>query len=60
MFAIACNRPMQNDELAQFARTVGQMAELHSVGESELLTSQLVWKQVAHSIFNLSEFIHVP
>ena len=60
MFEIACNRPMQDDELAQFARTVGQMAELHSVGESELLTSQLVWKQVAHSIFNLSEFIHVP
>lgn len=60
MFESACQRPLSPDEQARFEQAVGQLAELHNVPSNDLLKSQAVWKDVAHSIFNLKEFIYVP
>ena len=60
MIETACNRLLSADEVGRFEQAVAQIAELHGVGATEVLKSQLVWKDVAHSIFNLKEFIYVP
>lgn len=60
MFETACQRTLSPDEQTRFERTIEQLAELHGVPLADVLTSQAVWKDVAHSIFNLQEFIYVP
>jgi hypothetical protein len=30
------------------------------VGEADLMTSRAVWKDAAHMMFNLKEFIFIP
>ena len=60
MIETACNRSLSAEEVARFEQAVAQIAELHGVAATEVLQSQLVWKDVAHSIFNLKEFIYVP
>ncbi|MBL8227866.1 MAG: PSD1 domain-containing protein [Bryobacterales bacterium] len=51
MFRTALARPVREDELARFN---GLAAELKRLG------SDNVWKDVAHAIFNLKEFLYVP
>ena len=60
MFETACQRSLSTDEQARFERAVEQIAELRGVAAAEILTSQAVWKDVAHSVFNLKEFIYMP
>ncbi len=60
MFETALNRPPSADELARFEQAVGQLAELHQVAAIDLLKSQPLWKDMAHAMFNLNEFIYVP
>ena len=59
MFGTACQRALAPEEQTRFEQAVEQIAELHGVPPAEVLTSQAVWKDVAHSIFNLKEFIYL-
>jgi hypothetical protein len=59
MFQIALGRPAQKEEREQFARAVARLAELHGVPAEAILTSQVVWHDVAHAMFNLKEFIYI-
>ncbi|GDY06897.1 hypothetical protein LBMAG52_03830 [Planctomycetia bacterium] len=60
LFQTALNRSPADDERQRFERTMLELAELHQVPPSGVLTSQLVWCDLAHAIFNLKEFIYIP
>jgi hypothetical protein len=59
MFQIALGRPADKEEREQFARAVVKLAELHEVPTERILSSQIVWHDVAHAMFNLKEFIYI-
>ena len=59
MFTTALGRPPRPDELARLTRLLERTAELHGVAPDAILSSQPVWRDVAHALFNLKEFIHV-
>lgn len=60
LFQTALNRPPTDEERARFQQTIGELASLHQVDSSNVLASQPVWTDVAHALFNLNEFIHIP
>lgn len=60
MFQTALNRPPTATEQIQFEQTVHQFAELHQVPPADILKSQPVWKEMAHVLFNVNEFIYIP
>ena len=60
MFVASLGRPASADERRRFELTVTQIAELQQVAATDVLKSQAVWKDVAHAVFNLNEFIYVP
>jgi mono/diheme cytochrome c family protein len=60
MFAVALGRPPSNDERQRFAQAVAQFAELEQVPPADVLKSQPIWRDVAHAVFNLKEFIFIP
>lgn len=60
MFRSALSRSPTAEELARFEATILQLAELHQIPAGDLMTSQVLWKDVAHSLFNLSEFLFIP
>ena len=60
LFQTALNRSPADDERQRFERTVLELAELHQVPTTNVLTSQLVWRDLAHAVFNLKEFIYIP
>ena len=37
-----------------------RLAELHRVPAGDVLQSRAVWKDVAHAMFNLEEFLYIP
>ena len=60
MFRRALARPPRPEELSRFEAAVAEFAALHNVPEAELLRHRDVWKEVAHAVFNLKEFIYLP
>lgn len=60
LFQTALNRSPIDVERQRFERTALELAELHQIPPSNVLTSQLVWRDLAHAIFNLKEFIYIP
>jgi cytochrome c553 len=60
LFQVALGRSPELDELARFEEAVAQLADLHGIPSDALLKSSEVWKDVAHTVFNLKEFIYVP
>lgn len=60
MFQTALNRLPSNEERDRFEQTVKQFAELHQVPPDGVLTSQPVWKEITHVLFNVNEFIYIP
>ncbi len=60
MFQTALSRSPSDAERERFERTVRELADLHQVPASNVLTSSLVWRDVAHAMFNLKEFIYIP
>lgn len=60
MFQTALSRPVTPEELARLEPFIGQLAELHQVPAAEVLSSKALWRDVAHAIFNLQEFVYVP
>jgi len=59
MFRNALGRLPDEAERARFALLVGQLASLHKTAPDQILGSREVWKDVAHAIFNLKEFIYL-
>ncbi|MFM9963829.1 MAG: PSD1 and planctomycete cytochrome C domain-containing protein [Planctomycetaceae bacterium] len=60
MFENALSRSPTSDERDRFEQAVRQLAELHQVPRADVLKSQAVWKDVAHALFNVNEFIYIP
>ncbi|HWB11483.1 MAG TPA: PSD1 and planctomycete cytochrome C domain-containing protein [Pirellulales bacterium] len=60
MFQTALGRQPSEAEQQRFARGAVQLAALHGVAEADLLTSEAVWADMAHVMFNLAEFVYVP
>jgi hypothetical protein len=60
MFQTALSRPPTAEERARFEQAAVQLCELQGVAANDLLTSRSVWKDVAHAIFNLQEFVYIP
>src|SRR5262249_55464557 len=59
MFRNALGRLPDQAERARFALLVDQLAGLHKTASDQVLGSREVWKDVAHAIFNLKEFIYL-
>jgi hypothetical protein len=60
MFETALGRLPSDAERQRFVHTALKLAELHQVPSGDVLKSQIVWKELAHAMFNLKEFIYVP
>ena len=60
MFAKALARPPSEAERARVADYLSAVAAEREVAPSLLLYDAAVWQDVAHSLFNLKEFIFIP
>ncbi len=60
MFQAALSRAPTAEEQSRFENTVQRLGELHQVPPADVLKNQLIWKDVAHALFNVSEFIYIP
>ncbi len=59
MFEVALGRRPEAVELDRLRGLVSELASLHVVKREEMLKSRPVWKDLAHSLFNLKEFIYI-
>jgi hypothetical protein len=60
VFRVGLGRPPGREERQRFERAVAELAELHGVPVEDVLKSRAVWKDVAHAVFNVKEFIYIP
>lgn len=60
MVAIALGRDPTRDELQRLEQAVDRLASLHQVAPGDRMSSRLVWRDMAHAMFNLKEFIYIP
>ena len=60
MIQTAVNRTSTTEEIARFDSAIRQLAELYQVPNGQIMQSMAIWKDVAHAIFNLNEFIYIP
>ena len=59
MFLAALGRRPGSAEKERFEVLVNRLSALHQVPSTGLLTSAAVWRDVAHAMFNLKEFIYI-
>ena len=59
MFRAALGRLPDDAERARFSGLTKELASLHKAAPDQLLRSHDVWKDMAHAIFNLKEFIYL-
>lgn len=59
MFLTALGRAPQKAEAERLEQAIREIATLQNVPEAEIMKSRAVWKDVAHAVFNLKEFIYV-
>ena len=55
----ALSRPASEQEIRQRTALVNDLAALHRIAPEAVMTSEAVWTDVAHTLFNLKEFIYV-
>jgi cytochrome c553 len=60
MFLRTLGRVPTKDERQRYETAVGQLAVLHEVPAEGVLKNRAVWTDVAHTMFNLKEFIYIP
>ncbi len=60
MFGKALARPPDEAELARVTEYLDATAAARGVDRSLLLYDAAVWQDVAHSLFNLKEFLYIP
>ncbi|MDE0165794.1 MAG: PSD1 and planctomycete cytochrome C domain-containing protein [Bryobacterales bacterium] len=59
LFRTALGRGPSSQELERFRGLAARLAGLHQVPREELLSSLTVWKDLAHAVLNLKEFLYV-
>lgn len=59
MLETAFSRPARADEIAALTGLIEQLAITHQC-HNEILQQPAVWRDAAHAIFNLKEFLYVP
>ncbi len=59
MFLRAVGRPASTAELKRWSAMVQDLAAGHKVAAEDVMSSIAVWKEIAHSFYNLKEFIHI-
>ena len=59
IFRTALGRPPEDREIKRFERAVERLASLHEIATDKVLQSEKIWRDVAHSVFNMKEFIFV-
>lgn len=59
MFRAALGRWPDDIERARFTGLAKELASLHNTSQDQVLKSRDVWKDIAHAIFNLKEFIYL-
>jgi hypothetical protein len=59
LFRAALSRMPRAVETERFRNLAAELASLHGVKRSELLYSTAVWKDLAHTVFNMKEFVYV-
>ncbi len=60
MFLTALGRMPSAGEKTRFAQFADRLADLHHVSRAQLLQSQPIWSDMAHTLYNLQEFIVIP
>lgn len=60
MFLAALGRTPDPAEHQRLVSLINRLAELNDTTGSGLLTNRAVWKDAAHAMFNLKEFIFIP
>jgi hypothetical protein len=59
MVVAALTRPATQAEVDRFEAFIRDLTSLHSVPPDGILKSEALWKDVAHAVFNLKEFIYI-
>jgi hypothetical protein len=59
MFLTALGRRPQNEEQRRLRGLVDELASLRKVDPGDLLANRDLWKDVAHAMFNMKEFIYI-
>jgi hypothetical protein len=59
MLQQALSRPPDEDETRRLVAFIQESARLHGHPQADL-ACQAVWRDAAHAIFNLKEFVYVP
>ena len=60
MFRTSLGRSPDAEEHARFEQAVRQLADLYLVQTENVMSNPEIWKDIAHSIFNLNEMIYIP
>jgi hypothetical protein len=60
LFQTSLDRAASPVEMARFEQAIVQLAELHQVKREHVLKNLAIWKDVAHAMFNLKEFVYIP
>jgi hypothetical protein len=59
LFQSALGRRPTAVEQERFRGLAAELASLHQVPKEAILDSRQVWKDLAHTVFNMKEFIYV-
>jgi len=59
MFRTALGRLPNDGEQIRFKNLANELASLHNTASDQILRSRDIWKDMAHAIFNLKEFIYL-
>ena len=59
LFLAALGRRPTAIERERFGGLAAELASLHQVAKADVLNSLVVWKDLAHTVFNMKEFIYV-
>jgi hypothetical protein len=59
MFRTALGREPTPEESRRWTAAVLDLAREHKVANAELMTSRLLWQDIAHMMFNTKEFLYV-
>lgn len=60
MFETALSRGPTGAERERFRQFVFQIVDLQGIPKEAMMSACEVWREVAHAVFNLKEFIYVP
>jgi hypothetical protein len=52
-------RPPTSEESARWTAAVHEFAAGHQIADKDVMGSLVVWRDVAHALYNTKEFIYV-